>query len=852
MVSDISRHRERSQAIRSVTCRTPGRFAAPALAVGRMPRHHALDHARRLLAAFLTLFLAFALAGAATAATPPASAAQIGGVATELAAIDRALDTRVDDKDRQELRTRAEAARGTATAAAADLQEQFDLIEARIAQLGPVTAGASETAEIVAERTRLSRQRSVLDSAIKRARLLAIEGQQLVEEIQQSQAEQFSARLSSKVPSPLTPGYWAAVFHAFPRDARRAVGFVTIGVRQIETGLRGTLPWQAILGLLGGYLVLMPGRQAARRLGRRLLIEEAPGQRIRRSANAIWRVLVGTLSPVLAGVLVVQGLRWSGLAPAGWADMLDILVGAGGFAGFAISICGAMLMNSQPSWRIAPIADDAAIRLRPFPPLLGTLSFVMLVTQGFGTAIGASDAAQVAITTLLALLYLMLIAAVLLTIGRLRAERTAAAEAATGDDASPATAPVRTGLGIVMLVTWIAVAAALLALAIGYVQFGLLVGQLIVWLVLLGSAVYLLMVAVDDVASSVFCRTSGVGQALTHGLGLRGSTIDQFGVLLSGVLRVLLAIVALGMLVSPFGAGDGVGTIFGRLGLLAQGVQVGGITISPGTILRGVVVLIVGLTLLRTFMGWLERRYLPATDLDGNGRNSISLIARYLGVALAVIWTLASLGIGLERIALLLSALSVGIGFGLQAITQNFVSGLILLAERPIKIGDLIRVGTDEGDVKRISVRSTEIELGDHSTLIVPNSELITKSVLNKTLGSPLGRIQIQFSVPIGTDAPRVRRIVLDAFAAEAAVLDDPAPNAFVDGIVDGRILFNCMAQVSSPRAAYGARSNVLLALLHDLREAGVEIGTVAQRLELVTPPGPTSPVSDNRDSGSQ
>ncbi len=823
------------------------------------PAGHGLrDIAGHLVTGLLVMLLVAltTIAAAAQPALPPSSTAQINSVAGELAAIDRQLDARVDDDDRRLLRARADTARTTATAAATDLQGQFDLLEARIAQLGPVTAGNPETPEITAERTTLTRQRSVLDSAIKRARLLSIEGQQLVEEIQQSQAEQFSARISAKVPSPLTPVFWRAVFHAFPRDARRAAGFVMTGIRQMEAGLHRAMPWQAVLGLIGGYLMLMPGRQAARRLGRRLLIEEAPGQRIRRSANAIWRVSVGTLSPILAGVMVVQGLRWSGIAPTGWGDMLGVLVGAAGFAGFAVSICGAMLMTSQPSWRIAPIADAAAIRLRPFPPLLGALSFVVLVVQGFVTAIGASDAAQVATAALLALLYLILIAATLLTIGRLRAAETTATDAAPDaavDTDTPAVAPAHTGLGIVMLATWIAVATALLALVVGYIQFGLLVGQLIVWIVLLGSAVYLLMVAIDDIASTVFTRGSAVGLALTHGFGLRGSTIDQFGVLLSGVLRVLLAIVALGMLVSPFGAGDGVGTLFGRLGVLAQGMQVGGITISPGTILRGIVVLFVGLTLLRTFMGWLERRYLPATDLDGNGRNSISLIARYLGVALAVIWTLASLGIGVERIALLLSALSVGIGFGLQAITQNFVSGLILLAERPIKIGDLIRVGTDEGDVKRISVRSTEIELGDHSTLIVPNSELITKSVLNKTLGSPLGRIQILFSVPIGTDAPRVRRIVLDAFATEEAVLADPAPNAFVDGIADGRILFNCMAQVASPRAAYGARSNVLLALLHTLREEGVEIGTVAQRLELVSPPSAgITATTNNRDSGSQ
>jgi small-conductance mechanosensitive channel len=802
-----------------------------------------LDRLRARMTAWLALLftaiaLLAAIPAAAQSALPPEATTQIAGIAKELGAIDRELDARVDDQDRQQLRLRADAARTTATAAATDLQDRFDRLQARIAQLGPVTPGTSEAAEITSERASLSRQRSALDSAIKRARLLSIEAQQLVDEIQQSQAEQFSARISSKVPSPLTPIFWSAVFHAIPRDVRRAVGFVTTGARQMETGWRRGFPWQAVLGLIGGYLVLMPGRQAARRLGRRLLIDEAPGQRVRRSANALWRVSVGTLSPIVAGLLVVQGLRWAGLVAPAWDDLLDTLVSAGGFAGFTVSLIGALLMASQPSWRIAPIADVAAVRLRPFAPLLGALAFVALVVQGFVTVIGASDAAQVATSAAVALLHLALIGAALATIGRLRAEQARAAEASTTTE-RPGAASVRTGLGIVALVAWIALAAALLALAVGYIQFGLLVGQMIVWTVLLGSAVYLLMAAIDDVASTVFTRDSALGLALCHGFGLRGSTIDQFGVLLSGVLRVALAIGAVGMLVSPFGAGDGVGTFFGRLGVLAQGIAIGGIVISPASILRGLVVLFIALTLLRAFMGWLERRYLPATDLDGNGRNSISLIARYLGVALAVIWTLASLGIGVERIALLLSALSVGIGFGLQAITQNFVSGLILLAERPIKIGDLIRVGTDEGDVRRISVRSTEIELGDHSTLIVPNSELITKSVLNKTLGSPLGRIQIQFSVPIETDAARVRQIVLNAFDAETEVLADPPPKAFVDGIADGRILFNCLAQVGSPRAAYGARSNVLLALLHDLRAEGIEIGTVAQRLELVSPPPP-------------
>jgi small-conductance mechanosensitive channel len=388
-------------------------------------------------------------------------------------------------------------------------------------------------------------------------------------------------------------------------------------------------------------------------------------------------------------------------------------------------------------------------------------------------------------------------------------------------------------LGALVLIAWFLVIAALVGLAAGYVSLSLFIARLIIWAVVVGSTVYLMMSGADDMAVTLFSRDSRLGMTLVRSVGLRGSLVDQFGVLLSGILRLTLLLFALSLLMSPFGGGGGMATLFGRLGALSQGIAIGGIEISPGAIVRSILVLVIGLAVVRAFMGWLDQRYLPATDLDGSGRNSVSLVARYVGIALAIIWALASLGIGVERIALLLSALSVGIGFGLQAITQNFVSGLILLAERPIKIGDWIRVGTDEGDVKRISVRSTEITLPDHSTLIVPNSELITKSVLNKTLANPLGRIQIQFSVPLDTDAEQVISLLLALYAEEPAVLADPPPKAFIDAIADGRIAFNSFAHVASPRDAYSSRSNLFRKLLVQLRDNGIDIGTVAQRLEL-------------------
>ena len=778
----------------------------------------------------LALLLLFA--GAASAQSPALGplSAQLGQADVDLRAVDRTLDARVDDEDRQSLRGKASAAQASAADATKQLGAQLALVDAKIAGLGSVAPGVTEAPDIRAQRALLAQQRSAIDSAVKRGGLLGVEARQLLDEMAQSQAAQFGAKISTKVPSPLAPAFWAAVIHAVPRDVRRVNAFARAGVDQIRAHQRDGFPTLALLGTVLALVILFPARVLVRQFGQRFLIAGAPDKRVRRSALALWRVLVGTASPTLAAAAVGQGLRWSGLVPASWSGLLDALVAAAGFSGFTAAVTGALLLRGQPSWRVAPISDDVALGLRPFSWVLAAFAMASIMLDAFNRAVGASAAAQVATQAVEASLHLLLIGGTLLAIGRLRA--------AQARDESAAAASTRAGVAAAALLAWLLVATGAAALLIGYVGFSLFIVQIVAWAVVLGSAVYLLMAAIDDVATAVFVHGSPLGVTLTRGLGLRGGAIDQFGVLLSGVLRLMLALIALSLLLSPFGGGNSIGAVFGRLGVLAQGVDVGGVTVSPGAIVRALVVLFVGLALVRGFMGWLEGRYLPATDLDGSGRNSVRLVARYVGIGLAFVWALASLGIGMERIALLLSALSVGIGFGLQAITQNFVSGLILLAERPVKIGDLVRIGSDEGDVKRISVRSTEIELADHSTLIVPNSELITKSVLNRTLASALGRMQIEFSVPLGTDAEQVRNLVLDAFAGETAVLEEPAPAVFVDAIVDGRIRFNCFAHVASARAVYAARSNIFMVLLARFRDEAIEIGTVPQKLELLPPPG--------------
>jgi potassium efflux system protein len=176
---------------------------------------------------------------------------------------------------------------------------------------------------------------------------------------------------------------------------------------------------------------------------------------------------------------------------------------------------------------------------------------------------------------------------------------------------------------------------------------------------------------------------------------------------------------------------------------------------------------------------------------------------------------------------------------------QNFISGLILLAEQPVKVGDWVVLGTAEGDVRRINVRATEIQLADRSTLIVPNSEFITKTVRNMTLTNAEGRMLIRLPMPLSTDAKLARELMLSACADHGGVLVAPAPSVTLEGIEGGMLIFQAIAFVQSPRLAGGVRSDVLFTILDRFKEAGLPLVSpvVAAPQDLTPAPAPVPPV---------
>ena len=692
-----------------------------------------------------------------------------------------------------------------------NLSPRMQETDARLAQLGPSPSATQppEDAEIGELRRRVLAFREALDTEIKQARLLDIEVDQTAHFITQRRQKLFATLLWRRTPSLLSPALWSDLKIAAPGDVARMARFVNGEQGRLNSVSTDRLRL-ILLALLGiaGLLILGPLRRLFRRIVLDHLLKLGPDAALRSSGVAVWRTLCIAGSVWAAALFLQNGLIWLQATTPAANEIVRAAAAAATFGALIAGLGGALISASDRIGRIAPLSDTQAKNSAASPGLIGAAAALSSLAARVAEILGVSRPTSDAIRDLALTITLVALVFALLALSRTRAP--------------PASAPIDEATGgkrfwvASVIAAWVAALGAFVCLVFGYAALADFVIHETVWIGLILAVLSLLLRFAEAAITALVSPSGAPGRRATRLAGIAPTTLEQGGVLLSGVLRLTLFLLAWAAILAPFGAGAE--DAISRVSASDLVIRLGQVSISPGAVAGAAAVFALGLAATKVVRRWLQETYLPKTAMDAGVQVSVASGVSYLGALAAIILTSAYLGLSLDRIALLASALSVGIGFGLQAIIGNFVSGLILLAERPVRVGDWIAIGDLEGDVRRISVRATEIEMRDRSKLIVPNSDLISKTVRNITHSGAIGRVKIVFRLDDSADPLLVRELITECLTSHGDVLLDPTPALFMNDIRDGGLEFTAFAYIASARDAYRVKSELLFTIVPALR----------------------------------
>ena len=258
---------------------------------------------------------------------------------------------------------------------------------------------------------------------------------------------------------------------------------------------------------------------------------------------------------------------------------------------------------------------------------------------------------------------------------------------------------------------------------------------------------------------------------------------------------------------------------------LNQEYRIGSVEFSVTRLIEGALILAIILLFSRTLSRLLQQRIAKKAYLDPGLRYTLGRLAQYLIIALGVLLALKiAFNLDLTSIAVIFTALSVGIGFGLQYLAADIASGFILLFERPVRVGDRITIGDDEGDVQSINLRTTVVTTNDRISIIVPNSRLVSQRLINWSYGDPRARIAIPVGVAYDTNVELVTKTLLEAAEDVDNVLKDPAPKVQFLKFGDWSLDFRLLVWTNRPRLHTQIRSDINYRIEKLFREAGIEI----------------------------
>lgn len=792
-------------------------------------------YARRIALIALLQFAAIATAAAfpAAASAPGASGvgvpvptisvndalAQLKQMQLQQDRIKQQTSTATNSKELDELGDATQELSADVDKLQSELAPQRTQVQAQLDVLGPAPApGASpETPAVAQQRATLNARKTQIDAALKQAADQKANLANLADQFAKLHRSLLRNQLAFRSGSIFGAQFWLPLFHLAPEDVKRLDAFDA----ELRDMLRSSwTPGQrAITSLLvlAAFAAWLGGRRVVERGLAWVCLNRLPASRLRRSALA----LATALSTLLATAVAVQILylalaRHYELTPA-MSDLWDAFAKLAVTCALIAGLGRALLCTRHPSWRLPALADSVALAMKPFP---GVLAALLLVSGALESINRIADTSLS--VTLLGRGIVSLVVALTVGASLLRANRVRSALAAAGE------APEQrsTLAGLIHAGVTLAIVASLGALLIGYITVARFITYELVWFEIVLCSVYILIQLTRDASESLFSANLSTGKQIKHLFALDDRHLEQAHTVVSGLGTSLLMLVAAIALVTG-GFGTTPGDLLDSAVAMIGGERLQRLNIMPDRIMNAVIGFAIGFYLLRSVRRWLDNEFMPALGMDAGMRVSLVTLFTNVGYVLLVLMTLGLLGVKWSNLAWIVSALSVGIGFGLQEIVKNFVSGLILLTERPVKVGDMVSIAGVEGDIRRINVRATEIQLSDRSTVIVPNSQLISQNVRNVTMGnSTQGVATLMLTFPLNTDPEQVRDLLLDAYREHPAILDKPAPSVTFSQLTADGITLSVTGYVASPRIASSTKSDLLFEILKQLRAAKITLST--------------------------
>ncbi len=719
----------------------------------------------------------------------------------------RIEDEAHDDARLAELRVQAEEIVKEMRAASDAMKTRVEQIQGRLASLGepPASGQPAEAPAVAEERARLLNERSQLNIIVDDAGSLSNSATQLANTITNLRRALFTQTLFRH--TELSPELFADAGNAFVAEVRNFgstfgswIGFVW---KFKKLQLLGAI----VLSLAAGLLFLRGGYRLFGRFIRRE-IHETPSY-IRRLSVAFWSTVIQTMS--LAAFLAASFVFLDGFNVLR-ADISPIVATFFGFVWFVYfvwKLTYGVMAPGEPEWRLVRITNRGA-------RLLTWAVLVMAIVNGLDYLLGAISEAlssPLVLTIVKSLLASLIVGLILIAISFVKPRLVEGEDPDGQGHAWPRFFPLllRVMGGLLIL-----------AVLTGYVGLARFASTQIV---LTGAVIVLIYVGLlsgKAISKQGSFTETAAGRRLADRFDFNEVALDQAGLVAGlGIYAfALLFGIPLILLTWGFQIADIEAWIYGFF----TEIRIGNISISIIGILGGILLFGVGYVVTRWVQKWIDGNVLARSQVDLGVRNSVKTGIGYLGIGLAVIVGVSAAGINLSSFALVASALSVGIGFGLQNIVSNFVSGLILLVERPFKVGDHVITGATEGIVKRISVRATEIETFRKQAIIVPNSDLINSPVGNWTHRNKIGRSEVPVSVSYDTEPQKVMDILLELVDQIPEVLRNPEPHVEFLSFGPSSLNFELRFHLADMGEGLRIRNNLRIAILKRFRDEGIAI----------------------------